>query len=641
MNLQTSLYFSSVLITFILTGGLAWYAWRRPALPGVRAYAGLALSECLLALAEILSMVSRTAAQAHFWFNVRFLFTGIMPVLFLVFALEYYGHKDWLTKPLLASAFVIPVLSQVIIWTNGLHGLWVKQDAAFHQNGLFWMADTSARIPAVWFLVHSLYSLALLLAGMVAIALTAWRMRRGKRGQALLLAAGALVALVTALIPVFNLLPRLAFNPFIPGIGVSAGLYALAVFRFQFLRHSPAQAGARPDAGESRSLAVFLFIFILFATGIVAVGYISYRGYASQFRAQVESQLATTGELKVSQLENWRSERTGDAEILRDTPAFAALVQASLENPGDTQASESLQAWLDAIRNSYHYERVFLLDTHGVERLASPSAPEPVSAYLAGQAVAALGLGQVTFMDFHRDTPDGPIHLALLAPIYAQGERSRPLGVVVLRIDPQIYLYPFIQQWPTPSSTAETLLVRRDGNNVLFLNELRFEQNTALSLRLPLEDTQVLAVKAVLGQTGIVQGVDYRGVPALGYVSAIPNSPWFLVARMDTAEVYAPLSQRLWQMVLFLGALILAAGTGLLLVWRQQRVRYYRGQVETLEALRISEVRYRRLFEAARDGILILDAETGVVVNVNPFMVEMLGFPREGILGKELWELAS
>jgi PAS domain S-box-containing protein len=56
-------------------------------------------------------------------------------------------------------------------------------------------------------------------------------------------------------------------------------------------------------------------------------------------------------------------------------------------------------------------------------------------------------------------------------------------------------------------------------------------------------------------------------------------------------------------------------------------------------ALRASEVRYRRLFEAARDGILILDAETGAVVDVNPFLIEMLSYSREEFLGKKLWEL--
>ncbi|MCJ7684830.1 MAG: PAS domain S-box protein, partial [Desulfobacteraceae bacterium] len=59
------------------------------------------------------------------------------------------------------------------------------------------------------------------------------------------------------------------------------------------------------------------------------------------------------------------------------------------------------------------------------------------------------------------------------------------------------------------------------------------------------------------------------------------------------------------------------------------------------EALKISETRYRRLFEAAQDGILILDAETGQIVDVNPFLVEMLGYSREELLGKKLWEIGT
>ncbi len=52
-----------------------------------------------------------------------------------------------------------------------------------------------------------------------------------------------------------------------------------------------------------------------------------------------------------------------------------------------------------------------------------------------------------------------------------------------------------------------------------------------------------------------------------------------------------------------------------------------------------SEIRYRRLFEAARDGILILDAETRKITDVNPFMIELLDYTREEFLDKELWEI--
>ena len=64
-------------------------------------------------------------------------------------------------------------------------------------------------------------------------------------------------------------------------------------------------------------------------------------------------------------------------------------------------------------------------------------------------------------------------------------------------------------------------------------------------------------------------------------------------------------------------------------------------QKRSEEALKISETRYRRLFETAQDGILILDAETGQISDVNPFLEEMLGYSHEEFLGKKLWEIGA
>lgn len=57
------------------------------------------------------------------------------------------------------------------------------------------------------------------------------------------------------------------------------------------------------------------------------------------------------------------------------------------------------------------------------------------------------------------------------------------------------------------------------------------------------------------------------------------------------------------------------------------------------EALQESEKRYRRLFESAKDGILILDAESGRVVDVNPFLLQLLGYDYDALIGKHLWEI--
>ncbi len=59
------------------------------------------------------------------------------------------------------------------------------------------------------------------------------------------------------------------------------------------------------------------------------------------------------------------------------------------------------------------------------------------------------------------------------------------------------------------------------------------------------------------------------------------------------------------------------------------------------EKLSASEVRYRRLFESSKDGILILDADTGTIVDVNPFLVAMLSYSHDVLLGKNIWEIGS
>jgi PAS domain-containing protein len=332
-------------------------------------------------------------------------------------------------------------------------------------------------------------------------------------------------------------------------------------------------------------------------------------------------------------------ERLGDANILFKNASFSGLVRRFLDRPDDAEAQAQLRAWLEKFQAAYRYERIFLLDAQGVERMATAGTAGSAAAVVSRRAGEILRSRKVGFQDFYRNEQDQRVYLATLVPILDGPDFGQALGVLVLNIDPVIHLYSAISRWPTRSRTAETLLVRRDGHDALFLNELRFRTNSALKLRIPLERTNAPAVKAALGQQGIVEGIDYRGEPVAAALRAIPDSPWSMVARIDTAEVYAPLRQRLWLNTLFLGALLLGASASVGLVWRQQRVHYYRARHEATEALIASEVRYRRLFESAKDGILILDAETGMVVDVNPFLIELLGFSHEHFLGKKLWEL--
>ncbi len=287
----------------------------------------------------------------------------------------------------------------------------------------------------------------------------------------------------------------------------------------------------------------------------------------------------------------------------------------------------------------YNYDLMMLLDAQMNSILVLPENKEQARLIIDPKNTEILLSGNIAFQDFYRNDQDRHIYLKVLVPILEDRSPKRLLAVLALRISPEEYLYPLIEKWPTPSRTAESLIIRRDGNSALFLNDLKYQADAALNLRIPLEDKDVPAVKAVLGQTGIVEGIDYHGMPVIAYIKSIPDTPWFLVARIDKEEVDAPLKERLWLIIFLVYALFTGAGTSVGFVWRRQRTRFFQEQYKSAEALRKSEKRYRRLFEAARDGILILDSETGMIVDVNPFLIEMLGYSCEELTGKRIWDL--
>lgn len=385
---------------------------------------------------------------------------------------------------------------------------------------------------------------------------------------------------------------------------------------------------------------VFFLIFGLLVAGIVTAGCLAYRNYARHYRAEVARELSAIADLKVGELKRWRQDRLADGALFFENASISDLVRRSLKTPEDADARRQLQTWLGKYQGRYQYDRAFLLDPQGVVRMSAPLATEPVAALISRRTPALLRSGQVALQDFYRDEHNQRVYLAVMVPILDASDANRPLGVLVLRIDPATYLYPFIERWPIPSQTAETLLVRREGNEAVFLNELRFQTNTALNLRATLDHVTMPAVQAALGREGIIKGLDYRGTPVVAALRAIPDSPWALVARMDGTEIEGPLRERLGMVAVMVAILLFGAGAGVGLVWRQQRVRFYRERAAAAAALTASEIRYRRFFEATRDGVLILDAETGMVLEVNPFLIELLGYPHEVFLGKKVWELS-
>ena len=110
---------------------------------------------------------------------------------------------------------------------------------------------------------------------------------------------------------------------------------------------------------------------------------------------------------------------------------------------------------------------------------------------------------------------DASSHLDVIAPLFSgSSDAADPVGSIVLKSDAGQFLYPLIQSWPTPSRSAEALLVRREEDSVVFLNELRHQTDAALKLRIPLSWEGVPAVMAALGKEGRKPPLPWNGKQA-------------------------------------------------------------------------------------------------------------------------------
>lgn len=373
------------------------------------------------------------------------------------------------------------------------------------------------------------------------------------------------------------------------------------------------------DVFDKRTFFTIALLYLVLTVGLMTAGYSYFKNYEANHRKEVERVLLSVIDLKVNEIKHWRDERLGDASLFFNNPNFSGLVKQLIQNENDADAQKKIQIWLNRLVSSYSYDLVCLHNAFGKELLKYPDVPSNHSASFQLHLKETGESGRINFLDFHRNEKAERALLRLTVPIFDFTNGKELIGFLAIRIDPEEYLYPLIKKWPVPSQSAETLLLRREGKEIVFLNELRFNKDSVLTVRKPISATQIPAVKAALGVTGIVEGLDYRGVEVIASLDAIPNSPWFIVARIDRDEVYHPVRQIFLAIMVTVFVLILSSGAGFGYFFRRQKIQYYKERSEGTEQIR----KLNRLY--------------AVLSNINQAIVRILD---KGILFNEVTKIA-
>ncbi|WP_246985097.1 histidine kinase N-terminal 7TM domain-containing protein [Halorientalis marina] len=177
MSWQSTPYTIPLGITALIVAGLFAVTLTQRSQKGAYTMLGLFGAIVVWAGSYALQLASTVLGQALFWNTLRFAGPSLVTLAFIVFALQYTGRADLVTRRNVAVLAVVPVLTNVLVWTNylGVHGL-VRASAEMTTTG------DLARLTMTygpWYYIHALYSLALSFAA-IALFVGHWRRTSGQ-----------------------------------------------------------------------------------------------------------------------------------------------------------------------------------------------------------------------------------------------------------------------------------------------------------------------------------------------------------------------------------------------------------------------------------------------------------------------------
>jgi hypothetical protein len=292
--------------------------------------------------------------------------------------------------------------------------------------------------------------------------------------------------------------------------------------------------------------------------------------------ARMNGSVGATASVTQAAVDGWIDERQRDASVAAEI-ARHHLAPAAGAGPGvaSTRAAATLAGALTAVQRGGGFVAVWVLDAGGRVVASSEGAgPMPPDyASLTQRRVQPPASGTPGVVGPRR-YPDGRVCLLFTAAVRTEGSpsASRATGRVVLEADPARRLFPMVTDVPVASRTAQSLLVMRDGGDIVVLTPLRFPPTRAMSLRLPWDTAPESFRHALHGRRGWLFTEDHRGVRTLAVTRRSERTGWGIVRHMDEREA---LGDDYWR-PLTLEALVAVFALGLLtfvVLWYQRAIR--------------------------------------------------------------------
>jgi nitrogen fixation negative regulator NifL len=380
---------------------------------------------------------------------------------------------------------------------------------------------------------------------------------------------------------------------------------------------------------------VLAFIFLL--TLMISSGAYVYFSYeADNIRKEAHEELKAITSLKVSQITNWNNERLADAKSISQNPFLMDCLNNLVSLNYNASLKHEITKYLELFNVDSSYSDIILSDSKGKLLFSLDPKLQGIDSTTTGFIKNAVTEKQIIFTDLYQSPLYQGIHLDYISPII--NKKNIVTAVLILRINPYLYLYPLMKKWLVQSRTPETLIVSKGNGNVFYLNDLNHHSNTAMKIKMQLNRKEVPAVQGALGYKGIFEGISYRGTKVLSYISPVSGTPWIMITQIDNSEIYTGLYLKEIAAISFTVLLILVLGGGLVWFYHYRQRNIYRELFVKGKELHEYHEEFRTILYSIGDGVITVDIN-GKIKQMNPTAEILTGWNEPEAKSRQIEEV--
>ena len=386
---------------------------------------------------------------------------------------------------------------------------------------------------------------------------------------------------------------------------------------------------------------LLIILFIIISASSILLGLLYYKSQKNRLLNDKKLELSAIADLKVRQIAQWRNERIGDAVLIGENIPFVRILSEYLHSGSGESINLDIDASLKTLTRNLDYKNVQLVDSTGRIRDYYPDQDTLKSIHIRELFPEVLKHKSGMLTDIFTTGISGHSYLDLIIPLIDSWKNdTAAFGLLSMTIDPYEILYPLVQTWPVPSKTAESFLIKQEGDRIMYLNELRFRKNSEMVLSKPVSEERLPESMALSGVESTVSGIDYRGASVIAAMKKVPGSTWYMVAKIDHNEVFSTLDKQITLIIIIIILFILTIGLLLGILEWNENVRFYREKYEAeLDHLALRK-HFDYILKYANDIIFLTDRNQ-IILEANDRAVESFQLERDELIGMNMSRLRA